>query len=347
MPKKPWNRREIYSLVWEAPLVDVARLYGSSRTELKRVCHKLKIPLPQQGYWTKKRFGKYVRPAPPLQNARNLPFIPRLKNLPAIKATLTWQAEPVFPPDAELSAIQRVESTPRLGPEPKRRNELVNLTESALRLAEWNLRDCVLQKPFARKCLDIRVSEFTLKRALEIMNAIMLRLRQEGFVVRLSPDNQRTIVCIFGQEVPFRLTERLRVRARQEVKSLNKQDFHFEPTGILEFRAGERYCNSFRLHDMKDARLENLIHLCVGGLMRQARGLRLMAEQNAKAAARFEKKSKELAKLAEAIAEEESSVKKFQATVSDWRRAQELRNFVRALENGSPSRTTRHQRLNG
>ena len=62
-----WKRDELYAEVWEQPLVKVAPKYGISAVALGKVCHKLQIPLPGRGYWTKKEFGKPVErlPLPP------------------------------------------------------------------------------------------------------------------------------------------------------------------------------------------------------------------------------------------------------------------------------------------
>jgi hypothetical protein len=59
-----WNREELYAEVWEQPLVKVAPQYGISAVMLGKVCHKLQIPLPGRGYWTKKEFGKPVERLP-------------------------------------------------------------------------------------------------------------------------------------------------------------------------------------------------------------------------------------------------------------------------------------------
>jgi hypothetical protein len=73
-----WNREELYTEVWDRPLVKLAPKYGISAVALGKVCDKLQIPLPGRGYWIKKEFGKPVEQLP-LPEAKNLPFVRRLK----------------------------------------------------------------------------------------------------------------------------------------------------------------------------------------------------------------------------------------------------------------------------
>lgn len=62
------NRAELYSLVWEKPIVHVAKQFGISDVGLRKICVKHAIPTPPLGYWAKLAHGKKVtRPAlPPL-----------------------------------------------------------------------------------------------------------------------------------------------------------------------------------------------------------------------------------------------------------------------------------------
>jgi hypothetical protein len=73
-----WNREELYTEVWEQPLVKLATKYGISNVALGKVCRKLQIPLPGRGYWARKAFGKATKRIP-LPLAKNLPLVQRFK----------------------------------------------------------------------------------------------------------------------------------------------------------------------------------------------------------------------------------------------------------------------------
>ena len=54
------KRRELYDLVWSNPMKKVQEDFGLTYTQLKRICKEHKIPLPENGFWTKIAFGKDV-----------------------------------------------------------------------------------------------------------------------------------------------------------------------------------------------------------------------------------------------------------------------------------------------
>ena len=49
----PYDRKQLYQEVWEAPVRDVAKRYGVSDVYLARICRALSVPLPGRGYWAK------------------------------------------------------------------------------------------------------------------------------------------------------------------------------------------------------------------------------------------------------------------------------------------------------
>ncbi|MEO8236192.1 MAG: hypothetical protein ABI549_12305 [Flavobacterium sp.] len=54
------TRKELYDLVWENPLSKLAKKYNLSDNGLRKVCKKLDIPLPKNGYWQKIQYNKKV-----------------------------------------------------------------------------------------------------------------------------------------------------------------------------------------------------------------------------------------------------------------------------------------------
>lgn len=60
MEKIEFTREELYELVWSEPLSRLARKYDISDTGIRKKCKKMNIPLPQNGYWSKIKFGYKV-----------------------------------------------------------------------------------------------------------------------------------------------------------------------------------------------------------------------------------------------------------------------------------------------
>ena len=54
------TRKELYDLVWAEPISSLAKKYLISDNHLRKVCKQFDIPLPANGYWSKKQFGKTV-----------------------------------------------------------------------------------------------------------------------------------------------------------------------------------------------------------------------------------------------------------------------------------------------
>lgn len=57
------TRRELYDLVWSAPMDQVAPRLGISDHLLARICGRHRVPTPPRGYWANMAAGKKVKPA--------------------------------------------------------------------------------------------------------------------------------------------------------------------------------------------------------------------------------------------------------------------------------------------
>src|SRR6266852_5373216 len=86
-----WDRQELYEKVWQFPLRKLAAEYSISDVGLAKICHKLKIPLPGLGYWTKIACGHTI-PRPLLPDAADLPPIFR-----SIPRSPTGRPSPLTP----------------------------------------------------------------------------------------------------------------------------------------------------------------------------------------------------------------------------------------------------------
>lgn len=58
-----YTREFLYELVWEAPVLEVARRLGISDVGLSKACRRALIPVPPRGYWAKLEAGKWIAPA--------------------------------------------------------------------------------------------------------------------------------------------------------------------------------------------------------------------------------------------------------------------------------------------
>jgi hypothetical protein len=328
-----WNREGLYVEIWEQPLVKVAPKYGISAVALGKICRKLQIPLPGRGYWVKKDFGKHVEQLP-LPVAKDLPIVHRQKypTTGRISYSQVISSEPE-PTDPEYLRIIDIESrTFAVNPDAKR-HKLVVATERILKHARTDDKG-ILQLRYDQSCLEVRVSKGTLDRALTFVNALVLSLQDEGFPVSVQQGKHGTGVHIFGYRVPFVIVEKVREKGRREVKEYSwpRTIIEYEPIGDLEIRVGDYSYRQKKYRDGKKHRLEAILPVCLGALMREGRSSLISAKLAEQRRIEQQKKDLERAELGRQIAEEEKKVKDLETWVSNWARAQQMREFISALE---------------
>ncbi|UJH90115.1 hypothetical protein LZ575_14495 [Antarcticibacterium sp. 1MA-6-2] len=61
---KKLSRKELYNLVWATSIKQITEDYLVSFQSFKKICRNNRIPLPPNGYWSKKKFGKASPPIP-------------------------------------------------------------------------------------------------------------------------------------------------------------------------------------------------------------------------------------------------------------------------------------------
>lgn len=251
-----WNRKELYSDVWEQPLTKLISKYGISAVALGKVCRKLKIPLPGRGYWAKKEFGKPVKQIP-LPAVKDLPVVYRMKELPPEGAQVkTTPAQE--PTDNEWLRIKDMEARSISIPAEAKFHKLVAASWRSLKNAKADERG-LLQCHGEQLCLDVRVSSNSVNRALNFLNGVIELLEAEGFQVTVTKGRHGTAAQIFGHRVQFEVVEKTIEKGRHDIKEYGstRSIIDYEPSGRLEFRVGEySYLGQKTLRDGKTRRLE-------------------------------------------------------------------------------------------
>jgi hypothetical protein len=62
-------------LIWSMPMTKLSKQFELSDVGLRKICVKHQIPLPPQGHWTRKQFGKEV----PRSEVPNKEINPRIE----------------------------------------------------------------------------------------------------------------------------------------------------------------------------------------------------------------------------------------------------------------------------
>lgn len=328
-----WNREELYAEVWEQPLVKIAPKYGISAVALGKACRKLQIPMPGRGYWVKKEFGKSTERLP-LPQVKDIPIVQRFKFPTLEQSPSSVNATPEeSPTDPEFLRIVDLESRNIAIDLNGDRHKLVKATDRAMKRVQPDEKG-ILHPRHDEPCLEVRVSKGARERTLSFINAVILCLEAEGFPVTVQPGRHGTGAQIFGYRVPFAIVEKLREKGRRQVKeySWTRTIIDYEPTGDLEFRVGD-YGYGRKYRDGKKQRLEAQLSICVGALLHEGRARLISAKLAVQRNLERQAKECERAELARQIADEEKKVQDLETWVSNWARAQHMRDFIAALEN--------------
>src|SRR5215510_10705082 len=87
---KTITREELYRLVWNRPMRDVAKDFGVSDVGLGKICKRLNVPKPQPGYWQRIAAGYKVSvpslPEPAEGVPREIDIWPTMHNQNLVKA---------------------------------------------------------------------------------------------------------------------------------------------------------------------------------------------------------------------------------------------------------------------
>lgn len=209
----------------------LARKYNISDNGLRKICLKYNIPLPENGYWQKIRYGKPV-------NIKQLSENYSGKNVIVLnerKIDLDGDTFQVVNPLTKLvKEIELNSSLPLRVPD--RLTNPDRLTTNTIKYYEavtkFDYRNGI-EYPSRNEVLNIDIQKASMSRAMRFMDTLikLLRIRNHGIKFHYN----KTIVVVDGEEIEFRLRERMRV-------SGNKDSFGgriLENTGEFIFIIGD------------------------------------------------------------------------------------------------------------
>lgn len=165
------NRKELYDLVWSTPLTELAKQFEITADRIKAVCKEKKIPIPEPGFWERKKYGKGIE----------------IVELPIDDSY--WINVPIwFTPAAELSRNRIKQIRGEIEKSCKRFCKVPDNLSNTDRLvvAKRTLQD---KKPYwygreeglvttDSKQIPIFVTKKNVKRALWLANALFIRINK-------------------------------------------------------------------------------------------------------------------------------------------------------------------------
>ena len=216
-------------MVWKEPLTTLSKKYDISDNGIRKKCLKLKIPLPNAGYWAKVKFGKKLPPKMPLKD---------FKGEQTITFNLREENEDKLSPQYQLSKIKdEIENDPKVNLHVPARLTNPDKLISNTRDDFYHRHDGSLSRRIdSSEFLSINVRKAHFDRALRFMDTLIKALKNRGHdFIRKNGD---VYLVVFGVEYPISCIEKSK---KVIIQKKYGEGFVLEPTGILSIRIGESY----------------------------------------------------------------------------------------------------------
>ncbi len=222
------TREELYNLVWENPLSKLAKKYNLSDNGLRKVCKKLDIPLPKNGYWQKIQFNKKVI-------KEKLP----LNYTAEASITLKFRENSETVINGEVNELNQLTKELKntlkdtiIFPEKLTKpNQLIIDAKNDLKDKKpslyHNMNGLVNTSP---GIIDIAVTPHNIKRALLFMDIFIKAIQNRGHKIIIKDG---TRVIINNIELRIDLREKLK---RKIIKGTHWDSTVLEPSNILSLR---------------------------------------------------------------------------------------------------------------
>ncbi len=228
--RNKFSREEFFDLCWEKSIVWFCKSYNLSYQEFKIICKKYNIPLPPNGYWMKRKFGKEIsKPTlPEMPNERDIELLIQTKGNP--KNSKPVEKLLTINDDHKISDLEVPKRLPKkadpiimemLSDKPKT-HPIVN-----------NCRDYTKRYNYGR--ISVNASQKPYKRALCFLNTFITVMKARGHYFLFC--YERSYIVIEGIEIAIRMRERS--KRIYEVEKSGYRSSRLETIGLLSFLAGE------------------------------------------------------------------------------------------------------------
>jgi hypothetical protein len=197
------KRAELFRLIWTEPMTKVSAQFGISDVALAKICKKMDIPRPKRGYWARRKYGYAVA----------ISTLPPLKGKGVKEIQIREKAETGHESVTVQDSLSIYEGLPEnkisVGLNLVNPHPLVKSAQELLKNSKIDEYGRVITKRLA--CLNVRVSQRNVRRALLIIDALIKALEKRDFTVELKQPGYdgyyRTCVMILEEEVEFGIYE--------------------------------------------------------------------------------------------------------------------------------------------
>ena len=187
------TRAELYKLVWSEPVSKIAPRFGISDVGFSKLCRRVDVPLPPQGYWMKLKYGKRV---------------PR----PRLKPAANGESETVLISEGEKDAAEVPQDLAAAIASEEDDGNAIVVPASTTRwhpiVAKWFDEDKIPRQPIFGIATRVRIDAMERRRRI-LVSVFFQGLEKRGWVVAAKHRHEFT-VRMLGETLEFVIDQRMR-----------------------------------------------------------------------------------------------------------------------------------------
>ncbi len=331
------HRNQLYAEVWKTPMLTLSKRYGLSDVGLRKICKRLKVPVPKVGHWQRVKFGKMV-------SQPRLPAI-ALKDLAQVEVAVRERL--IADEETERTIAECISREKRpdvkivVGPSLYDPHPLVSHTLKVLSKVEPD--DMGWIKPRGVAALDLAVGKGNVDRALRIFDSLIKAIEKRGgtIVPELNPyksscrqrDSISWIVWM-GERIQFRILEALTTVKEKSRFFSDTYRTRFQPKGQLVLRIETSTTEGCRRtwSDRSSGGLEEKLNEFLIGVLAVIREKKAEGIILAKQAAIERERRRVREEEEKARREEEARIQDLENLVEAWHKSERVRAFLRAMK---------------
>lgn len=331
-----FTRDQLHQMVWDRPVLVIAKEIGVSDVALAKACRRAGIPLPGRGYWAALKSG----------HKSKAPALPALTpGQPSIVQFSVLENPPEKRPKLIGASVDPIEVSAQL----TKPHRLVAELQVAAKGAREDKGVLALNY---NKVLRVRTSAQHLQRALALLDVLIKQVEARGYKVHVGREHAETDLVLKEGVISFRLDERTAQTSPPppppRVGGKGRYQPEYEPwrpayvlvgTGEFTLDFGKYQLDGCRRvwKDRRGCPLEAQLHEVIEALPSWEAALKVRRLKGEDREAK--QRSAEERRVAEARAKEivrrqrAALVKNLEA----WEQAERLRRFAAAVESASNS----------
>lgn len=195
------NREQLHKKVWSKPFTKIAPKHNISATDLRKLCNKFLIPIPQMGHWQKIAFGKKID-IPPLPSYKC--FSLRIKKKKAIQniKEIVPNIKVIKPINVQTKKHKIIVKQTLTNPHP-----IIAKTRDNLKSKKADEYGMIVS---GNNCADIRISPANYKKVLRVLDALFKWFENKGYEIGIS-NGYGTYIMIDDERIQIAVEEKSQI----------------------------------------------------------------------------------------------------------------------------------------